>query len=163
MNISAEIQSILSIRELDGIWQARVVIGISWFDKRLKMQNLKNNSNFNLLSEKEIKSIWIPQIIFTNTKEENRMIFDEKAVVNVHRGGVPGYPVPLEYVTPAHIFDGDTNSIVYTRTYDSELYCNFDLAFYPLDKQTCDMSFKVPASSSDFVDLQPVSLQILHN
>ena len=44
-------------------------------------------------------------------------------------------------------------------TYDSELYCNFDLAFYPLDTQTCDMSFKVPSSSSDFVDLQPVTIK----
>ena len=135
-----------------------MIIEITWFDKRLKMQNLKNNSNFNILSENEIESIWIPQIIFTNTEEEKRIIFDDKAVVTVHRGPVPGQPVSLDNLTPAHIFAGEHNRIVYTRTYDSELYCDFDLTNYPLDKQSCGMSFKVPSSSSDFVDLQPVSV-----
>ena len=123
------------------------------------MQNLKNNSNFNLLSINEMRSIWFPQIIFTNTKDENRLAFDEKSVVNIERGITPGVPVSLEYLVPAHIFDGNSNRIVFTRTYDSELYCDFDLVFYPLDEQHCGKTFKVPASSSDFVDLQPVSIQ----
>ena len=159
MNISAEFQSILSIRELDGIWKTKVIVEISWFDKRLKMQNLKKNSNLNILSEKEIKSIWIPEIIFTNTEEENRIIFDEKALVSIERGNVPGEPVSLDYLTPALIFAGEDNRISYRRTYDSELYCNFDLTNYPLDKQSCGLSFKVPSSSSDFVDLHPLSVE----
>ena len=148
-------QNILSIRELDGIWQVRAIVEFTWFDKRLKMQNLKKNSNFNVLSKDEIDSIWTPQIIFSNTKEESRIKFDDKAVVRVIRGPIKWTPANLDLITPAHLFEGKDSRIVYARTYDSELYCDFDLKFFPIDKQSCSMKFKVPESLIDFVNLKP--------
>ena len=75
VNISTTIKSIIAIKELEGIWQAKVSFEVTWFDQRLCMQNLKKNNNLNILKDSERKKLWTPEIIF------------REGVKNIQRGG----------------------------------------------------------------------------
>ena len=76
--ISADIQNILNLEEIEGLWQPKVVFTLRWFDKRLLFQNLKNRDNLNILVDEEKELIWFPEIVFSNIDNTlSRMLLDE--------------------------------------------------------------------------------------
>ena len=83
--ISANIQNVLELKELEGYWQTKVIFTLLWFDQLLLMQNLKHDEGLNLLADEERQTIWFPEIIFGNNDEVLRMVLDEKASIIVKR------------------------------------------------------------------------------
>ena len=62
MTVTSTILDVLEIKELDGKFTVKVTFEISWFDDRLRLQNLKYDENMNILNEEEIDIIFIPQV-----------------------------------------------------------------------------------------------------
>jgi len=141
--ISADIQNVLELKELEGFWQTKVVFDLLWFDQRLLMQNLKEDDHFNILADEERQLIWFPEIIFGNNDEVKRMVLDKKADIIVKREGV-GYENDLSDLTAAELFDGFDNPFLYSRTYSTKFECDFNLKSYPFDTQECVIILKVP-------------------
>ena len=101
--VSAEIQNVLELKELEGFWQTKVVFDLSWFDQRLFMQNLKHDDGLNILADEERQLIWFPKIIFANNDEVLRMVLDDKASIIVKREG-EAHPSARVYASCARIF-----------------------------------------------------------
>ena len=129
------------MKELEGLWQTKVVFELFWFDQRLLMQNLKLDDGLNILADEERKLIWFPEIIFGNNDEVLRMVLDDKASIIVEREG-KGHPNELTALTAAELFYGHENPFHYSRTYSTKFECNFNLRSYPFDTQECVMDLK---------------------
>ena len=118
---------------------------VTWFDPRLKLQNLKHNDNLNILAREERDSVWFPDIIFENTDTVERMVLDRKATLIVRREG-PGSPSSINHEIKSEIFKGEENPFFYSRTYSIKFECDFQLQSYPFDTQECTMELEVPTS-----------------
>ena len=145
VTISATIMKILDIKELDGIWQPKVIFDMKWFDSRLLMQNLKDDIQLNVLATEERDLPWIPTVIFNNHKESARFLLDEKVSLVVRKEG-EGYGNDYEDLDAAEIYQGTENPFLYSRIYSEELECDFDLRSYPFDTQACTIELRVPYS-----------------
>ena len=143
--ISADIQNVLELKELEGFWQPKVVFELLWFDQRLLMQNLKHKDNLNILADEERQLIWFPEIIFGNNDEVSRMALDDKSSIIVKREG-DGFPNDFTDLVAAELFYGYDNPFLYSRTYATKFECNYNLRTYPFDTQECIMELKVPDS-----------------
>ena len=55
----------------------------AWIDPRLVYENLKRNTDLNVLSEDETKAIWTPQIVFYNTKGKEESVADHRSILSV--------------------------------------------------------------------------------
>ena len=87
MTISATIFNILEIKELDGIWQPKVIFDMIWSDSRLKIQSLKEDVQLNVLTNEEREDIWVPIVIFVNNNESQRFALDEDVSIVVRKEG----------------------------------------------------------------------------
>ena len=70
--VSATVSALISIKELEGIWQSKVQFEMTWYDQRLFMQNLKDNDNLNILRRKKDKRsgfLRLSLLIMINQKE----------------------------------------------------------------------------------------------
>ena len=125
---------------------------MEWYDERLKMQNLKDDIQLNVLANEERSEIWIPNIIFGNNDENQRFVLDEKVSLVVRReeNGTANDYTDLD---AAETFLGSENPLIYTRTYSTKFECNFDLRRYPFDAQECFMELATPAELQNKVKL----------
>jgi hypothetical protein len=71
LNITVEINNILSIDENMGKIRITMRLIMEWCDSRLTFLNLKNISKLNVLSEYEYSLIWKPKIIFVNMEKKD--------------------------------------------------------------------------------------------
>ena len=161
MYINATVKGLIAINELEGIWQSKVSFEVTWFDQRLFMQNLKNNDNLNILKDEERKELWIPEIIFGNNDDEERMVLDEKSLLIVNRKQKEGFPSSNGDLDAAEIFLGELNPILYRRTYSTKFDCNFNLESYPFDTPECKMELMVPPSLTELVELVAQNISYL--
>ena len=145
--------ALIEIKELEGIWQSKVAFELTWYDQRLFMQNLKDNDNLNILTDDERTEIWIPEVIFSNNDQSERMILDEKTLLIVNRQEEEGFPSNQRELDAAEIFLGELNPLLYRRTYSTKFDCKFNLRSYPFDTQECEMRLEVPQYHADLVEL----------
>ena len=73
------IESIEEIDEVRLSFSAKFRLILSWFDKRLRFNNLNEDSFLNLPTADDTRRIWNPVLIFENTKNNYRTVVDEQA------------------------------------------------------------------------------------
>ena len=78
MIITATVINVLELKELDGIWHPKFILGMEWFDSRLHMQNLTEDLELNVLANEERDKPWFPIVIFKNHKDRERLVLDGK-------------------------------------------------------------------------------------
>ena len=64
---------------------------ISWMDNRISYKNLKDDDNLNTLSPLEKDMIWMPTLVFTNTKYREEANFKNEstfATIKINAGSV---------------------------------------------------------------------------
>ena len=64
---------------------------ISWIDNRISYKNLKDDDNLNTLSPLEKDMIWMPTLVFTNTKYREEANFKNEstfATIKINAGSV---------------------------------------------------------------------------
>jgi hypothetical protein len=71
VNITVEINNILSIDENMGKIRVNMRLIMEWCDSRLTFLNLKNVSELNVLGDYEHNLIWKPKVIFLNIEKKN--------------------------------------------------------------------------------------------
>lgn len=62
---------------------------ISWIDNRINYMNLKDDDNLNTLSPQEKNMIWMPTLVFTNTKYREEANFKNEstfATIKINAG-----------------------------------------------------------------------------
>jgi hypothetical protein len=123
-----------------------------WFDKRVEMINLHENTNLNILSAEFRDQIWAPRLVFFNTEDKQATEIDEKTFTAILKNGSSG-KVSLSKILNEHLFEGSENPIIMERSYSTKFICTFDMSVYPFDNQECSIILTMDGNSGSFVDL----------
>ena len=129
---------VVGIEEEEHSIELQFEIVLEWRDNRLTYHNLKNDSSLNALREKEMKTLWLPLVIYANTdqKETTRLgdSWEWSTSVLVIREGGYTRSGP-EVRDEIEIYRGDENTLRMQQTYTHEFQCVYALATYPFDTQ----------------------------
>ena len=124
----------MKISEVDFEFEMKFVMTMEWFDHRFSFHNLKNLSGQNVLTEQESQAIWIPYVVFTNTKNNEATEYHKNAQITVSRR----WNFSLSESSEMHeinIFPGKENSIKFEKSYTKTFRCDYALNLYPFDTQ----------------------------
>jgi len=152
--VNVDIKRILTISEVDGIFETQQEIGLEWRDPRMKLHNLRPFSHENTLREAEKNNIWIPSITFANTATMERSLRDNASLVTLARKGGMVRSKMTE-VLNIYIYEGSENSFLITRVYSTKWLCSYDMLFYPFDTQSCSMLLTPSGNSAWQLELIP--------
>ena len=125
-----------------------------WKDPGLTFHNLKRDANQNLLSEVEWSRIWVPRIIFDNTEATDKSIMDRDAIIRVLANeNFTHTTTDFHHHQNIYVFNGKEANLEMSRAYNTEFLCDYSMAWYPFDSQTCHLDFVLDASAASFVEL----------
>ena len=154
VELSMRLQSVLNLDEIGQIMFVKYVLLAKWKDPGLKFHNLKRDANQNVLSEIEWSRIWVPRIIFDNTEATEESIMDAKSIIRVLANENFTHTVTdLHHHQNIYVFDGKETELEMSRAYNTEFLCEYSMAWYPFDSQTCHLDFVLDASAAAFVKL----------
>ena len=160
VNISVEVKDIMKISEVEGIIKIKFTLYQTWMDQRHIYHNLKQNKERNEIVGESKNSIWIPELIFSNTEQEERSSNDKATLIVINRRG--------EYYFADHfdmheimVFSGEENPIEYKRTYSKTFKCGYVLMQYPFDTQNCLIEMVLPEGKDSFVRLVPDAIKMM--
>ena len=162
VELSVVLQAILNLDEIGGIMYIKYVLLSKWTDPGLTIHNLKRDGNRNLLTESEWSRMWVPRVIFDNTEAAEELIMDKGAIIRVLANENFTYTTTnFHNHQNIYIFDGKETKVEMSRVYNTEYLCEYSMAWYPFDSQTCHLDFVLDASAADFVQLVNGSLKYL--
>ena len=110
------------------------ILFLTWYDFRLTLHNMKINVNMNTLTTKEKESIWVPKLVFSNTKTKENTKNDDKSFTVARRDSLYDYS-ETDVKDNIFLFSGSDNPFVMSRSYDVEWICDYDMRWYPFDTQ----------------------------
>ncbi len=143
VNVTVTLIKITEIKELDMQYSCRIKLQLSWFDSRLKFLNLNDDNSRNIISSTDVKKLWLPQLVFTNSHTGKMTTLDEGDFVSATKESEP-IPNGLEWVHENLIYKGHINPLVMISYYTLTLTCPFDLSMFPFDKQKCPLIIVIP-------------------
>ena len=159
VELSVRLQAILNLDEIGQIMFVKYVLLAKWKDTGLKFHNLKRDANQNVLSEIEWSRIWVPRIIFDNTEATEESVMDKKSIIRVLANeNFTHTTTDFHHHQNIYIFNGKETKLEMSRVYNTEFLCEFTMAWYPFDTQTCHLDFVLDASAAAFVKLVNGSL-----
>ena len=150
INVSIYLSSVDHII-LPSTFEIKFLLELTWKDYRIQFQNLQN---VNIINDKESQSIWIPPLVFTNSKDNGILANDEKTIISILKMSEPKFNNYKE-LRNAAIFEGRDTLIKYTREYQMKMICNYELQFYPFDHQICTIDVEIPTLLQDYIDIYP--------
>ena len=113
-------------------------IALKWGEHRASFHNLKIDETLNVLSEEDIHSLWLPNVVYENTNQKltTRLGYDFEwkthLLVERNSDGIRSGP---ELIDEREIFKGSENNLVMLQTYTHAFQCSFRLVLYPFDTQ----------------------------
>ena len=138
VKLSLKLLKVVAIKEGDNSIELQFQITLEWKENRASFQNLKTNLFLNALSFEDIRMLWLPLVIYTNTdqQETTRLGVDwewttdvwVKREGNFVRSG-------LDVLDETEIFKGEENSLIMMQSYTHEFQCVYQLERYPFDTQ----------------------------
>ena len=146
VEISIEVINMGGIDEIESSVEFQFILHLKWFEGRMNFLNLRDSGRSNLETQ-EMEALWVPKIVFYNTKKRLKTLVDENASMYVKRLG--NFTVAKNKL----VFKGSENPLSVSRFYKTNFICDFDMAWYPFDTQKCSMNFVVEKGSRDLVDL----------
>ena len=137
VKVAIEIFRVMSVDEENQFIELQFGIRLEWNDYRLTYHNLNSNLTLNALSAKEIESIWLPQVMYTNTKqiETTRLGENWEWTTNVWANKTITRKADDSWVDETEIYEGSQNNLVMIQWYTHEFQCIFKLGRYPFDTQ----------------------------
>lgn len=162
VNISSEVIDILGINEVDQSFEVKFRLLLSWYDSRLIFHNLKKNRMSNKPTYEETEKLWIPNLIFDNTKNNDVIELDTIAKMTISREG------DLELsdetvVDEIDIFKGSENKITFDRVFTKTLQCIYKLQLYPFDTQECTVNLEVGKYERKIMMILPKVIEMKSN
>ena len=140
VNISLTITDVLDIVEVKHEIELKFHLLMEWYDSRLKFHNLKQSLSSNVPTEKEINSIWLPNLIFSNTKNNDATYLTPDTIIAVMREGTIAH-ADAEAVHEVNIFDGAENRVTFQQGYAKYFKCEYQLHLYPFDTQEWTLTY----------------------
>ena len=104
----------------------------------------------NTLTEQEKLDVWSPNIVFGNTESQRKVVIDRDVIAKIKRPGNHEASSRHEAIR-SHYFKGGDNLITFSRIYDIEFICSYNMAWYPFDLQRCELNFKPFGNSGEYV------------
>ena len=158
VKVQSEIAAILDIVEMESSMQLQLKLTLSWSDSRLLFQKLQKDENLNSLTPEEKEIIWMPVLVFPNTKNRFVATFKNEssyATFSINQGAKEILS-PMDQVDNIYLYNGIDCTITATTYLSVDFICNYHMARYPFDTQSCMVSFEPKANSDFFIDLDPI-------
>ena len=135
VNVSLDLIDVLVIKERKNEIQVRIRASLEWYEARAKFYNLKKETMMNTLLPEDVEKLWIPKIVYSNTKE-NENIKERLKEVSVTVKRESSFTVGgLDIVDETYIFDGKDNHLNLYLDYTNFFICKFQLRKFPFDTQ----------------------------
>ena len=83
-----------------------------------------------------------------------RTIDDKNTFAGIRREG-NGSIIDKESNEDIEVFDGSENTISLSRVYSIKFYCEYNMAWYPFDVQTCHIELIMDGVLENYADLLP--------
>ena len=135
IDVSTSILNIIDISEVNNIIELKFDILMEWYEYRVDYHNLKTVKALNTLTDEELRSLWIPYIIFKNTDSNEAVELDgirSRVFVSreseFRRSGI-------EIADEIEIFSGASNKLNIGQTYSKKFHCTYLLHYFPFDTQ----------------------------
>ena len=160
INVSVILEKVLQISESDQEYDLKFTLILEWYDNRLNYYNLKYNQFSNAVSNEDISRLWIPSIIFRNTRENDIVKADDDVVVTVAREG-NFTRSKNDIAEEINIFKGSENRIVFESSYTKSFSCEYQLQMYPFDLQVCTINLEIRKLEKSSVLLFPKEIKML--
>ena len=148
---------IQDIQEVAQYLEVKFMITLEWVDARVTFYNIKPDENMNSLTLDEQLLLWTPTIVFWNTKEQLRTVNDENTFANIKQQA-EGSIIDSEVNEDIEIYAGSENMITISRVYSVQFFCEYDMAWYPFDIQTCHIEMVMDVVLDNYADLLPGGL-----
>ena len=135
VDVSTSLKNVIDISEVNQIIELKFDILMEWYEYRVNYHNLKTDEAFNTLSDEELRSLWIPYIIFENTDNNEAIEIDGmRSTVFISRES--GFQRSgIEIADEIEIFSGASNKLTIGQTYSKQFHCTYLLHFFPFDTQ----------------------------
>ena len=140
ISVSINLLKLVNIDEDDYSIEIQFKITLLWKENRAAYHNLKVNDNLNALTQNDIETLWLPNVIYENTDQKETTRLGEpgngewKTKVVVRREGNSSAG-GLEMVDETDIFSGSENTLIMSQTYTHRFQCSYELSHYPFDSQ----------------------------
>ena len=154
------IDKIIDVDETDGEFHVRLTNTRTWLNPHLQYLNLKRNENKNILSEQEKQSIWMPWTVTKNVRDgEQLKATDRKSKLTIQANADFRFTKSdRTYLENTRLFHGWENYLHYTVEYLAIYICDYNMAWYPFDRQVCRIEF-----FQDEESIQIVPMELMYN
>ena len=156
VNVSLLDFDIKGLSEVEHKFHAKFQLVFEWYERRITWHNLKDEDTLNELSEHHFEKLFVPTLLFKNTKTMERTKLDSAAELFGRKEGGSKKPPGEKEVLEVALFSGSENPVVYSRSYFMEFTQDFDLQFYPFDEQMVTVEI---APTQPAIKLMPELLQ----
>ena len=158
IELQVKILEVISIVELEGIFQLKFSFISTWIDKRLMFKNLQNDSDMNVLGEPE--KVWKPEYILVNTNsDKERKPHGGQPIIKIIPHLQSRYMSDISESKKNFYFSGEVSFLQKIETYEATFGCQYVMAWYPFDIQICFMEIFVAGNRDMFVELVPDGLE----
>ena len=145
---------IQDIQEVAQYMEVKFKITLQWVDARVMFYNIKLDENMNSLTLHEQMALWTPTIVFWNTKNQLRTVNDQNTFASIKREA-NGSIIEKEVNEDIEVYQGSENTISISRVYSIQFFCEYDMAWYPFDIQTCQIEMLMDGVLDNYADLMP--------
>ena len=106
------LRSVYQLNELDMTFSSKISLILEWYDARITFSNLKSEDFTNLVEYEKASDIWIPPLVFNNTKDDWKVVLLRTADLFVNRRGDPKI-AGLSAINEDYLFTGADNVSFY--------------------------------------------------
>ena len=145
---------IQDIQEVSQYIEVKFELRLQWKDARVLFYNIKQDEEMNTLTMDEQLSLWSPTLVFWNTKQQLRTVNDKNTLAIITQEG-NGTIIGKETNEDILVFRGSENSILLSRVYSIQFDCEYNMAWYPFDIQTCSIHLVMDGVLDNYADLLP--------
>lgn len=157
--VSLNLEEIFEVDEVRRRLDVAFTIELAWYDSRLTFNNLKPKKNLNVLTPEQIQQIWIPKLVFVNTKKRSMTTLEEATVRVIHNESNSFELAPMTSSQNVFLFKGSDHHIDLIQHYNQEFVCDFNLQGYPFDIQECLMIVALDEVHDEFCHLVNKSIE----
>ena len=133
VSVGLLLEDISSINEERNLIEVKLSTTISWNESRVLYHNLKDEQSKNVLTDQEKRELWVPKLIFQNSKEKlHTTRRNLKSEFSISRRGdlLQG-----DITEDVEMFTGKENPVVMEFSTTINIKCSFDFEYFPFDTQ----------------------------
>ena len=140
------------IQEVAQYLKLKFRLSLNWRDARVSFYNIKSEEVLNSLPLEEQLMLWTPTIVFWNTEKQLKSINDENSFASIRRNA-NGTIIDRTVDEDIEVYSGEENEITFSRVYSITFDCEYQMAWYPFDIQTCTMNMVFEGVLDDYADI----------